>query len=348
MVLKRIAFACVGIALLAGCEKKKTEKSVATVEPVAKVNGEVIGKEAFEAQVARNLARYRGQSATLPAGIEPRIRESILRRMIDSEVVRQKAAAEGIQVTDAEVSAKFEEHKKRFRTDKAFQDYLERSHNTVESMKEDIRANLLRDRVVDKLSEPAAVTPEEIAEYYEKNKARFVEKEQIRASRILVRLPANATPEQRKAAKADIQKIRKEVMGKGADFAALARKHSQGPEAARGGELGWFPRGRMPAELEGAAFALAPGRVSEVIVSRLGFEIVKTWEKRAERQRPLEEVEQNVRSSLEARRRNERRRDVMRGLKDKAKVEKLISFAKAPVHALPAKPEEPSTQTSQR
>jgi ABC-type uncharacterized transport system YnjBCD substrate-binding protein len=53
-------------------------------EAVAKVNGEAVGKKAFDAAVERNMARYKGQAKQLPPGIEVRIRQSVLRRLIDN------------------------------------------------------------------------------------------------------------------------------------------------------------------------------------------------------------------------------------------------------------------------
>ena len=93
------------VALAVGCGKpaqkadKAASKDAAAPKPAAAaidksklaalVNGDGITKDAYEAEATRNLARYRGQGHQLPPGIEQRIRESVLRRLIDDAVVGQ-------------------------------------------------------------------------------------------------------------------------------------------------------------------------------------------------------------------------------------------------------------------
>lgn len=75
----------------------------------------------------------------------------------------------------------------------------------------------------------------------------------------------------------------KEVLAKlqsGASFDALAKEYSaDDSNKDKGGDLGWFPRGRTVPEFENAAFALAPGQLSQVISTTFGFHIIKLDEK---------------------------------------------------------------------
>jgi parvulin-like peptidyl-prolyl isomerase len=311
----------IGLCLLAvACKRGIPDEEVA-----AKVNGEPITKVEFQAQVDRNMARYRGTNHQLPPSIEVRIKESVLRRMIDDKMVAQKAKKLGADVTDQELEEKFQEYKGRFRTDQAFQDYLKRSKNTEANMRADLRRNMLRDRVVEQLSGEIAVEEAEVAAYYDENKQRFVEREQIKASRILLRVAPNTSDADKKATRTKARKLRAEAVG-GSDFAALAKEASTGPQAGRGGDLGWFARGRFPPEFDNVAFSLESGAVSDVIETKMGYEIVKVWDRRAERQRPLEEVKENIKNSLMARKRNEKRRKILQELKGTAEIETLIAF----------------------
>ncbi len=62
------------------------------------------------------------------------------------------------------------------------------------------------------------------------------------------------------------------------EFAALARTHSDGPSAPRGGDLGRFPRGRMHATFEAAAFSLEVGGTSDAVETPSGFHVIRRYE----------------------------------------------------------------------
>jgi peptidyl-prolyl cis-trans isomerase C len=66
----------------------------------------------------------------------------------------------------------------------------------------------------------------------------------------------------------------------GKSFAALAQQKSQCPSGRRGGDLGWFGRGRMVREFENAAFALKKGEVSGLVRTEFSWHIIKVLETR--------------------------------------------------------------------
>ena len=84
----------------------------------------------------------------------------------------------------------------------------------------------------------------------------------VKASHILVK----------KRSEAD--RLLKEIQG-GADFAVLAKKHSECSSGKKGGNLGFFTRGKMVKEFEKAAFSLAKGELSEVVKTEFGYHIIK-------------------------------------------------------------------------
>jgi len=96
----------------------------------------------------------------------------------------------------------------------------------------------------------------------------------VHAKHILKLFPQNATEEQKAACKAQIDSIYTLLMG-GADFENLAKTESQDGSAKRGGDLGWFGRGRMVKPFEDVAFSLEDGAISEPFASQFGYHIIK-------------------------------------------------------------------------
>ena len=85
-----------------------------------------------------------------------------------------------------------------------------------------------------------------------------------------------------------MQFIRGEIVG-GKPFEQMARDYSQDPSNSdKGGDLGWFPRGRMVPEFDEVAFALKTGEVSQPVKTRFGYHLIKAEDKR--KQNDIEEV----------------------------------------------------------
>ncbi len=109
---------------------------------------------------------------------------------------------------------------------------------------------------------------------YDNTAARFAGQDLLKASHILVLLPQRATSEQSRIAKARIDSIYT-VLKNGADFAEIAKKHSDDKgSAARGGALGEFGKGMMIPDFENAAYALKKGEMSAPIKSTVGYHII--------------------------------------------------------------------------
>jgi len=123
------------------------------------------------------------------------------------------------------------------------------------------------------------VTDEEIAAFYEENKeGRFTHPHEVSARHILIKVDAGADEETKAAARARITEIQ-EKLAAGEDFAALATEFSEDTgSAAKGGELGFFSKGRMVPEFEEAAFRLEPGGTSDVVESPFGFHLIRVDE----------------------------------------------------------------------
>ena len=121
------------------------------------------------------------------------------------------------------------------------------------------------------------VSDEDLAAYYEENMADYEHPDQVKLE--YVRFPKVASAADSLKIKKEIEQIRQEIEA-GADFAELAGVVSDDEgSAARGGDLGFFGRGQMVTPFEEAAFALAPGELSEPVQTRYGWHLIKVEER---------------------------------------------------------------------
>lgn len=111
----------------------------------------------------------------------------------------------------------------------------------------------------------------------------------------------------------------KERIAHGADFAELARLHSNDLSAAKGGDLGWLNPGATVPEFERAMNSLKPGEVGEPVQSPFGWHLIQVLERRMDISQ--EQVRQTARQALRERRADEAYQDWLRQMRDRAYVE---------------------------
>ncbi len=142
------------------------------------------------------------------------------------------------------------------------------------------------------------VTDAEIQAFYDQNKEMFSRPEERRARHVLVKVDATADQAALDAAQKTIESVAAQARA-GADFAQLAAKYSDDPGSkTQGGDLGFFPRGRMVPEFDEAVFTLAPGAISDPVRTSFGYHVIQLQEVRPAGQRPLAEVKEQIRGQL--------------------------------------------------
>ena len=153
------------------------------------------------------------------------------------------------------------------------------------------------------------VTPQDEETFYNDHKTdRFTTPAEVHARHILFSYPDNSSAEDKVKLRETATSVLTRARG-GEDFAALATTYSQDTGTApKGGDLGFFPRGRMVKPFEEAAFNLSAGAISDLVESQFGLHIIKAEEVHAERERPLDEVRTEIRQELI----RERARDLAR------------------------------------
>jgi len=148
-----------------------------------------------------------------------------------------------------------------------------------------------------KLLKDVFVSEAQISEFYQGNLEKFKVQEEVKARHILIKVAADASPEEVEKARSEIVAVLVEVKA-GGDFAELAKKYSQGPSNSRGGDLGWFGRGAMVKPFDEAVFSLTPGDVSDPVRTQFGLHLIKNEEYREARTKDLSEVKADIEKNL--------------------------------------------------
>jgi peptidyl-prolyl cis-trans isomerase D len=144
------------------------------------------------------------------------------------------------------------------------------------------------------------VAEEDLQRFYRRNLDLFEVAEQVHARHILLAVPGDASAKERQQKREQAEKLLIQAR-EGADFAELARKHSQDPgSAAKGGDLGFFRRGMMVQSFENAAFSLTAGQISEVVESPFGYHLIRVEAVESGGLRPLGEVKGQVEEGVRA------------------------------------------------
>ena len=235
--------------------------------------------------------------------------EQDMRRQIVYQRI-QSVAADGIQVTDAELAERYRlDHEKvrlafvRIPAKDLEADVTVTEDDLVKYHQEHgeqyrvptrVRARYVVWRAAD-IAPSIELTDKDLATWYEANgDQRFAVPERLRVRLIAVKIAADAPEAKRAEARKKAEGILAEIRG-GGDFAAIAKKSSDDKEtAAKGGELGLIERGKLSPSLDAAAWALNPGEVSDLVETPEGFDIVKVDERLDADMKPLADVHDEV------------------------------------------------------
>lgn len=142
------------------------------------------------------------------------------------------------------------------------------------------------------------VSEEAIRKYYEENGEKYTALEQRRARHILFRATDEDGPEVKTAKKSAAEKLLARIKS-GGDFDQLARQFSEDSSRNKGGDLGFFSRGKMVQPFEDTVFSMNKGEVSGLVETPFGFHIIKLEEILPGKTQSFGEVKDAIRKDLE-------------------------------------------------
>ena len=258
------------LTLLAGCGGNKVPEGA-----IAAVGDGVVTQDQFEAIWQQAEAQYKARKIAFPTegtADYSSVKASIVSYLVQNELLKQKAADMGVSVTTKEFDKYMTQIVQQAGGQAKLDALLKKQNMTAAQARDAIKAQMLTQKVQQKVMESIKISDADIKAYYEdpKNKRQFIASETVEARHIL------------NPSKAKVLAARKllEADDSDANWKAVAAKYSMDPGSKdKGGNLGAFPKGRMMPEFEKVAFGIKPGTLSAPVKTQWGWHVIEVTKK---------------------------------------------------------------------
>lgn len=298
--------AAVAALVLAGCGGGS--QSV-PADAVAVVDGTEIPKAQFDQIMAQARKSYEQQEREWPkAGTAEfqTLRGQAVQFLVQRAQFENEAEDLGVEVTDKQVDDRLKQIKQQYfgGDQKKYEAQLKEQGLNETQVRADIRSQLVSEAIFKEVTGDVKVTDKEIEDYYAKNKEQYSQPESRDVRHILVKTKAQA------------DRLYGELQD-GADFAALAKEHSEDPGSKEQGGKLTISRGQTVAPFDKAAFELAKNKVSQPVKTEYGFHIIEPLsEIKPAKQTPLKDVKESIRQQLLQQKRNQAMTDWVESVRE--------------------------------
>jgi len=288
-------------------------------EIITRVNNQIITRSEYERSKDQLKDEVKQQDQKDPDKKFAEREKDVLRDLVDQQLLLDKA--KDLSITgDTELIKRLDQMRKDMKLESLEDLEKEATKQGVswEDFKQNMRNQIITQKVIgEEVSGHLSVTKEEEQKFYDDHKEEMSQPEYIRLSEILVApKPAQATPATggatpptdpnappvideatRQAAEAKANDLLKQIHD-GASFEDVAKKNSDGPSAADGGNLGTFERGKLAKSIEDQTFAMKAGEVTSVIQTKQGYVILKVVDHQQAGIPPLKDVLPKIQDAL--------------------------------------------------
>lgn len=260
--------------------------TAASATVVATVNGDEITSEEVNKVLMEGT---QGRFDSLPADKQNELRQRIIEGLIAQELVYDDAQRSGVLES---------------------KEYKQELDVLVSRLKVQLAAKVWEQQQFESIK----IDPKEVKAYFDTNPDEFVDKEKIHARHILVKTQGEAEAIIKSMKTLSGDKLKNE-------FIAQAKSKSTGPSAAKGGDLGYFPRGQMVPSFNDAAFAMKEGTISSTPVqSQFGYHVIYVEDKKPAKKLGFDEVKNFIEQRLKMDKFKATMEKKMTTLREKAKI----------------------------
>ncbi|MEN6325309.1 MAG: SurA N-terminal domain-containing protein [Syntrophomonas sp.] len=290
--------------------------SAVKTDLIAEVNGDQISRDQWEERYQLIQKNYEAQNSksideSKDKELVQKMHDSAFNNLVYQALLNQEAKNKGISVSDDEVETQYEKLKAANSSTgpDEFKKYLQASGMNEEQLREELKMQMLSNKVKENVTVGVKVSEEEIHKYYQDNPASFKEAGGIQISHILVG--------SEKEARDILLKLKQ-----GEDFAALAKEYSTCPSKEKGGDLGLVNQDtNFVAEFKAAALKLQPGEITtDPVKTEFGYHIIKAGDRQEDRQMSFDEVKNQIMMTLQSEKQNEIFNSYLEDLKKKASI----------------------------
>jgi peptidyl-prolyl cis-trans isomerase SurA len=288
----------------------------------------VVGNEVITAvDLEKSIRQTKAQLASLQAsqgGAElppSQVRRLALERLIDDKLFAKEVKRLNLKVSEAEVEHYINRIKKANNlSEEDFVASLSRQGLTPEEYRENLGKDILKHKLIGvEVQKQVVISDAQVEEYFKKHKPEYSNLDQVELRAIFLTAAPGTGVGADNLVRQKAENILQEIKA-GGDFAALAKKHSQGPGANRGGSLGKIKASDLLPAMRQALAELKPGQVSPVLQIPQGFVIMQLLSRSGQSGLPLDDVREQIRSKLEREALEHRFREWMKELRAKAYV----------------------------
>jgi len=300
-------------------------------EIIARVNNQIVTRSEFTRSKDQLKDEVKQQDPANADKLYADREKDILRDLIDQQLLLDKGKDLGI-TGDTDLIKRLDQMRKDMKLDslEALEKEATKQGVSWEDFKQNMRNQIITQKVIgEEIGSHLSVTKEDEQKFYDEHKSEMEQPEYIRLSEILVAPKAAAPPAPAPApdpnappatapgaqptvddaarqaadaaalavAEAKANDLLKQIHD-GAVFEDIAKKYSDGPSAADGGELGMFKRGQLAKQLEDETFAMKPGEVTKVTQTKQGFVILKVVDHQMAGIPPMKDVLPKIQDAL--------------------------------------------------